>query len=381
MKDYKNLFSKSLADNPLHFAAHSHHLWPDASEVAQARYWQDSAKLADLKWEKIFCETIPAAQAHAARHLRLPDPASIAFAPNTHELVNRILSALPACPRILTTDSEFYSFTRQIARLEEDGLASVTRIAAEPFSDFPQRFAAEAAKGGHDLVFFSHVFFNSGYAVPDLSAIVRAVADEKTFIVIDGYHGFMALPTDLSAIAARAFYLAGGYKYAMAGEGSCFLHCPPGYGARPRNTGWFAALESLGDMDGASVPYAANGTRFWGATFDPSGLYRLNAVMDMMQAHGLTAEIIHRHVMDLQDYFMERIPAAPGRLVTPVGSRTRGHFLTYEREDAGEICKTLLERGIVTDHRGPRLRFGFGIYHDKGDIDQIIKSLTGTPLR
>ena len=47
--------------------------------------------------------------------------------------------------------------------------------------------------------------------------------------MIDGYHGFMALPTDFAAIAGRAFYLAGGYKYAMAGEGVCFMHCPPGY--------------------------------------------------------------------------------------------------------------------------------------------------------
>ncbi|MBI2233722.1 MAG: aminotransferase class V-fold PLP-dependent enzyme [Micavibrio aeruginosavorus] len=375
MKNYKDLFSKSLASNPLHFAAHSHHLWPDASESAQARYWQDSAKLADLKWEKIFSEAIPAAQTHIAWHLRLPDAASIAFAPNTHELVSRILSALPDRPSILTTDSEFYSFTRQIARLEEDDLVAVTRIPAQPFGDFPQRFAAEAARGEYELVFFSHVFFNSGYAVPDLGAIVRAVPDEETFIVIDGYHGFMALPTDLSAIAARAFYIAGGYKYAMAGEGCCFLHCPPGYGPRPRNTGWFAAIESLENMDGASVPYAASGTRFQGATFDPSGLYRLNAVMDMVQAQGLTVDSIHLHVMDLQDYFMAELPAAPGRLVTPIANRTRGHFLTYDRDDAGEICKTLLKRGVVTDHRGTRLRFGFGIYHDRDDVGRLIAAL------
>ena len=30
----------------------------------------------------------------------------------------------------------------------------------------------------------------------------------------------MALPTDLQRVAPRVFYLAGGYKYAMAGEGA-----------------------------------------------------------------------------------------------------------------------------------------------------------------
>jgi hypothetical protein len=56
-------------------------------------------------------------------------------------LVRRLLSALPAgATPVLTSDSEFYSFTRQIARLEEDGLVAVERIAAEPFASFPQRF-------------------------------------------------------------------------------------------------------------------------------------------------------------------------------------------------------------------------------------------------
>src|SRR5207253_8259120 len=69
-------FSRFQAANPgrLHFAAHSHHPWPDATEDAHARYWSDSAALADRKWEKkVFGEVVPKAQAHVARLLRLPD--------------------------------------------------------------------------------------------------------------------------------------------------------------------------------------------------------------------------------------------------------------------------------------------------------------------
>ena len=110
--------------------------------------------------------------------LALPDPATIAVAPNTHDFVRRLLSALPAgaTPRILTSDSEFYSFTRQIARLEEDGLVAVERIAAEPFASFPQRFASAARRGGHDLVYVSQVFFNSAATSGPLDDIAGAVA-------------------------------------------------------------------------------------------------------------------------------------------------------------------------------------------------------------
>src|SRR3546814_6067911 len=48
-----------------------------------------------------------------------------------------------------------------------------------PFRTFPERFAASARRGGHDLVFFSQVFFNSGYAVPDLRAIAASVRSEE----------------------------------------------------------------------------------------------------------------------------------------------------------------------------------------------------------
>ena len=153
--------------------------------------------------------------------LALPDPPTIAVAPNTHDFVRRLLSALPAgaTPRILTSDSEFYSFTRQIARLEEDGLVAVERIAAEPFASFPQRFASAARGGGHDLVYVSQVFFNSAATSGPLDDIAGAVADNDALVVFDGYHGFMAVPTALTVSAGRAFYLAGGYKYTAEPSG------------------------------------------------------------------------------------------------------------------------------------------------------------------
>src|SRR4051812_8520501 len=194
-------FSLSVgrAGAPLHAAAHSHHPWPDVSFDAQERAWRDAAEMLDGKWERVFGEVIPAAQRHIAGQLKLPDPASIAFGPNTHSFVLRILSCFPPHKpvRILTTSSEFHSASRQIARLEEDDLVQVTRVATEPFETFEGRFAAAADGGDHDLVFVSQVFFDSGFRVRDLKAIVGSVRNASSFVVIDGYHGFMAVPTDL----------------------------------------------------------------------------------------------------------------------------------------------------------------------------------------
>lgn len=379
----KQHFSRFLAADPerLHAAAHSHHPWPDVSLEAHKRAWLDAAELQDDKWDRVFGEAMPTARRHIARVLSLPDPDTIAFAPNTHELVVRLLSCLPRPTRILTSDAEFHSFTRQSRRLEEEGLADVERIPAEPHATFGARFADAAQRGDHHLVFLSQVFFDSGAVVEDLEEVVRAVPDDGTFVVVDGYHGFMAVPTDLSAIADRAFYVAGGYKYAMAGEGAVFMHCPPAYGARPVNTGWYAGFGQLEGGVGADVAYAAGGSRFLGSTFDPSGLYRFNAVQDWLSEEGIGVGAIHRHVGVLQEAFLRRVDeldldgVSRGTLVPPAGAPDRGHFLTFRTDDAEGWDRRLHERRVIVDHRADRLRIGLGIYHDAGDLDVLCARL------
>jgi hypothetical protein len=116
----------------------------------------------------------------------------------------------------------------------------------------------------------SQVFYASGATSGSVEDLAAAVPDDGTFVVIDGYHGFMARPTDLSKVAARIFFTAGGYKYDMAGEGVCFLHCPPGYGSRPRDTGWFAEFVALAAAPGKSVGYPAGAPASSGRLSIPS---------------------------------------------------------------------------------------------------------------
>ena len=363
-------------DAPLHVAAHSHHPWPDVSFEAQQEAWRDSARHLDGKWDKIFANIIPLAQAHIARHLNLPDASTIAFGPNTHSFVLRIVSCLDRPLRVLTTASEFMSFSRQMARLEEDRLAEVTRIAVEPFDTFEDRFATAAAKSEFDLVYFSQVFFDSGYAVSDLAGLVNAVRNDATFIVVDGYHGFMAVPTDLSAIAARAFYLAGGYKYAMAGEGACFLHCPSGFGLRPRDTGWYAGFSAL-EHGSDAVRYAPGGGRFLGATFDVTALYRFSAVQDWLHRQSLSVEIMLSHVREVERHFLRvtRSPDVNEASLVVRGENRRGRFLAFRTPEAGTIVERLATKKVIADHRGDRLRIGFGIYHTKEDAVRLADAL------
>jgi selenocysteine lyase/cysteine desulfurase len=367
---YKHLYSKFLQghEGKLHLAAHSHHFWPDVSLTGHMRYWEVASTLSDHKWDEILGAELLKGQNHIAEILKLSNPKQIAFAPNTHELLTRLLSCFLEQKKlkVLTTKSEFHSFSRQINRLKEFPEVEVVELDNE-LENFPE-ILLQNITDDLDLIFISQVFFNSGRILP--SALINQIIQKKnlsTIFVLDGYHGFCAVPTDLSAFEKDIFYLAGGYKYAQAGEGMCFMSIPENCQLRPVYTGWFASFTTLSSST-KEVQYAEDGFRFWGATQDLSALFRFNAVWDEFKKLGLTVDTIHTYVQSLQKEFIKIVPAAQCDL------ERQGHFLFMEFASVDETKKAyedLLKAGIITDYRGRRLRFGFGMYQDEQDLKRF----------
>lgn len=390
--DRTDLFSHALAAEPgrLHFAAHSHHLWPDATRAAHERAWLDAAEQADEKWDRIFGEVWPAAQRNVARTLGVEDASQVAFSANTHDLLVRLLSATDAWQvgrpvRVLTTAAEFHSVSRQMRRLAEAGKVVWETVPEEPFGTLAERLAASASAGPWDVAIASHVLFSSSHVFEECFEVLASMP-EDVVRVVDGYHGFFAVPTDFGPYADRLYYTSGGYKYAMAGEGACFLVAPHGRELRPELTGWFAGFGSLSDPQDAAVGYDEGAARFLGATFEPTPLYRFNAVCALLEREGLDVAALHAHASELQTRFLEHVtagdagPLAIEQLVptpeeAPAGRR--GHFLTFRREDARELQGTLAAKRVVTDARADRLRFGFGLYQRLEDVDALAERLRG----
>ncbi|HXG81072.1 MAG TPA: class V aminotransferase, partial [Sphingomicrobium sp.] len=216
---FKPLFTKSLGAAPgrLHFAAHSHHLWPDASYEGQVQCWEDAARLADTKWDKVMGEVWPEAQAYVAAELGSGMPEAVVFASNTHDFLVRLQAACPrqagGLLRVLTSDGEFHSARRQFARWEESGEIVLTRVSAEPFDDFADRLIQVARAGAYDLMLVSHVLFSSGRIFERVAELAALARPEGPWVVIDGYHAFMAIEAPIDpAIAHSVFCLGGGYK-------------------------------------------------------------------------------------------------------------------------------------------------------------------------
>jgi selenocysteine lyase/cysteine desulfurase len=386
MKSYKYLFSRALAASPgrIHFAAHSHHLWPDASYDGHMAAWDDAAILADRKWEKVFGEVIPESQRQIADELRLPDPNTLAFSANTHEYLGRIFtSKWTGKPiDILTTDGEFHSFRRQSARWEERGFVKRRVVPCEPFGTFTERFLAAMRDQPAEVAFLSHVMFRTGLRFDGVEELASYASPDGPWVVLDTYHSFMAMPCDFSKVADRVFLIGGGYKYAMAGENAAYLHAPPGYAPRPLQTGWFADFGAMEGKQG-EVGYNSDGSRFLGATYDPTGLYRFNAVRHTLTREGLDTTAVSARSEKIRAQLVAAIEGGEAgsalrsaELLKPNATGPQSRFISLRHPKAVEWKSKLMANNIFTDARDDILRIGVAIYHDEADVGAFCAGVT-----
>ena len=51
----------------------------------------------------------------------------------------------------------------------------------------------------------------------------------------------------------------------------------------------------------------------------------------------------------------------------------RGNFCAFEPERPEEVAQRLARHRVIVDRRGTRVRFGFGVYHDRTFPDRLIE--------
>jgi selenocysteine lyase/cysteine desulfurase len=107
-------------------------------------------------------------------------------------------------------------------------------------------------------------------------------------------------------------------------------------------------------------------------------LYRFNAVQDWLREKRWTVESMLRHVREIERAFLSASRSADVNTATLIVSdeRRRGRFLTFRTAEASVIVEQLAAKNIIVDHRGDRLRIGFGIYHNKSDALRLAEALS-----
>jgi kynureninase len=339
-------YSAFRVSERLLLTGHSHQAWPDVAREGLLEAWEDAALHVDEKWERAFEQ---AERVREGFRQWLGEPGGeIALDQNTFGLVLRFLSALDLRrrPRLVTTDGEFHTLRRLMARLAEEELLDVVVVSARPAETLAERLAA-AADERTAAVLVSAVLFADSRIVPGLDELASAIDAE---LLIDAYHAFGVMRVPLPD---SAWVVGGGYKYLQLGEGNCFLRLPPQADElRPAFTGWFSEFAELAaEKVPGAVEYPKGGMRYAGATYDPTSHYRAARVLDFFAERGLTPETLRKNYLRQTTLLADAL-GVPGR------RDDFGGFLALEVPDAEEVSRRLAADGALTDSRGRYLRLG-----------------------
>ncbi len=380
-------YSRFDVSERLLLTGHSHQAWPDVAFEAQQQAWLDAAQHVDDKWHL--------AEAKAERFRQavgglLDDRGGfVALGHNTHELVTRLLSALPLAtrPRLVTTDGEFHSLRRQLDRLSEERV-EVVKVSALPASTLSERLVS-AVDERTAAVLVSRVLFRNAHIVPGLGGVLEACNRVGAKLLVDAYHSTNVAPLSLADEGLDgAFVVGGGYKYMQMGEGNSWLRFPRDCRLRPVLTGWFSEFSTLADeteANGSSDPesrvrYGEGPARFAGATYDPTSHYRAVAVLDFFADQRLTQDrlracsqhqigllVAEFDALDLDPAVVDRDRSVPLESV--------GGFLALSSPQAPSIADALAERGVHVDYRGSVLRLGPAPYLRDEQLREAVGAL------
>ncbi|MEA2382537.1 MAG: kynureninase [Solirubrobacteraceae bacterium] len=363
-------------------SGHSHQAWPDVALEGVVESFDDAARDVDEKWGRAF---VKADVVRAAIAALLGDPAAdVALGQNTHELVVRFLSALDlrARPRLVTTDGEFHTLRRQLARLGEAGL-DVVRVEPTPADTLAERLAG-AVDDRTAAVLVSAVLYETARIVPGLDTLAVACDARGTELLVDVYHGVGPRRISVPELGLEsAWVTGGGYKYLQLGEGACYLRLPPQAAEmRPVVTGWFAEFDALAaePHPDRPVPYGAGASRFAGATYDPTSHYRAARVLRFIAERGLTPlllEASYRHQVALLAREVDALDLAPGVLTRDRAAPLDAFagFLALESPHAGALRDALAAVGVATDSRGRYLRLGPAPYLSDDQLSEAVARL------
>lgn len=366
--------------NRLLFTGHSHQAWPDAAFTGIQEYMRVAAERVDTKWDVGFEKT-----EIMRNYLRdfYDDPDGLyCREQNTHVLLVSWLSSfdLKSKPKIITTTGEFHSMSRQLSRLNEEGL-NVVAVPHQNDQELVDGIKKEI-DGSTSAVMISRIYFETSEVNTKLSEIAKVCRDASVPLMIDDYHGTNVKPLSIRDEGLEDTYiLIGGYKYLQWGEANCFLRFPKNCGLRPAITGWFAAFGTLDEpQSDKEIQFDDGDQLFATATYDPISQFRAAEVVNFFKTQGLTPTVLERQyseqVQYLTDLFEDHnfkgsnIERSHNRSIEETGG-----FLSLKSPNARQIRANLLEKGIFTDARDQILRLGPAPYTTSEQCQDVVKAL------
>jgi len=347
------LFSRALACGRIYLANHSLGRPLDAMEddvrEALAGWYERMGEA----WEAWGAE-MGAYRARLAALCGAARPDCVVPKTSAGQGLRAVLNAFDRPPRIVATRGEFDSLDVILREYARRGRATLAFVEPRADGDFAGEDLLAAIGPATDLVVVSHVMFQTGQRVPELSAIVARARAAGARVLLDVYHSLGVLPVDMAALDVD-FMVGGSYKYLRGGPGACFLAVAPRQleaGFATLDVGWFGKASPFA-YERPDPPRFAEGGDAW-LESTPAVLPVFQARSGQVLVRALGVARLRDHSLRLQrrlvDLLAERGIAARG------GTIDRGAFVVVRHRDARAWSAALDARGVVTDARGDWLR-------------------------
>jgi selenocysteine lyase/cysteine desulfurase len=302
-------------------------------------------------------------------------PDEIAITASASAGLNALASAFDFTgPRnkIVISDFEFPT-NAQIWHAQEQRGAKVVHAHRAQDGYIPLEHFEELIDEETKLVAITHVCYLNGARL-DIPGIVRLAHARGAKVLVDCYQSVGALRFDVKALDVD-FATGGMLKYLLGTAGIGFLYVRDSLiqDLVPTNTGWFAQAD-IGAMDISTNRPSPTARRFEAGTPPVVNCYAAEAGLSYLL--GIGGEAVEARILALTGRCMDRLDEIGWPSVTPRRDDRRGPTVAVPSSNADLLTRELMERGIVTSHRGGNIRAAFHFYNNDEDVETFIGAMT-----
>jgi selenocysteine lyase/cysteine desulfurase len=339
--------------------------------AAAIRTFADEATLLDGAVYKAWERRAQSVRAAAARLVGATAD-EIAFVRNTSEGLSLVASGLPwqAGDNVVAVADEFPSNVYPWFGLRRLGVE--TRLLARPHLRFSAGDVAAVIDARTRVVAVSAVDWQSGFRA-DLAALGELCHACGVVFVVDGIQAVGALQTDVAACGIDVL-AAGGHKWLLAPEGCGLLFVSERVVERihPVLLGWNSVTNA-----GSYLPYHFE-LRRDAARLEPGsaphlGILALGAALDLLLEVGRAA--IEARVLEITDQLAEGLRRIGATILSPRSGPERSAILTFALGDAADLCRALLDAGIIVRQRLGGIRLAPHFYNDADDVARVLDAV------
>lgn len=300
-------------------------------------------------------------------------PEEVYFGISSSDMINAFSAniEIPEGKEILIPDISFPSTRNTWLAREKDG-AKVRYIKAVN-SVVTTESIIEAIDDNTFAVSICSVEPSSGYFY-DLKKIGEVCRAKGVYFVVDSTQGLGAMKHDVKEMKIDVL-IDSTYKWMsnIFGIGLGYIRKDILKDLTPSHIGWVGTNDRMKDFSNPLLNMSEEAKKFETGGLNWLGILGLDSSLDIVE--NLGKENIESYILELTDYLYEQVEKTEGVSFYPEINKENRSCISYLKIDNPLTKEEFLERGVVLNVSGDKIRVGLHYYNNKKDVDALISVL------